>query len=115
MSRLCHPDVLTKRIFHEWENCMGDVELLEAYKDAYRQSKLWGVMQNTENNKEADECFNQISPVRKREQKIYIKPEKMKQFNKTEDVQPIFYISKYINLSMKLQVGLYSLIIFNYL
>ena len=114
LSHLCHPDVLNKKIFHEWESCMGDVELLEAYKDAYRQSKLWGIMQNTDKNKDAAECFNQISPVRKREQKIYVKPEKMKQFKKTEEVTPIFYISKYLNSALRQGVSLIVVSVYVY-
>ena len=89
---------------------MGDVQLLEAYKDAYRQSKLWGVMQNTEKNKDADECFNYISPIRKKEPKIYVKPEKLKQFKKTEKLNPVYYISKYITGADYIKISVIAVI-----
>lgn len=73
---------------------MTDVELLEAYKDAYRQSELWAPLQYTQRDKSAEECFNLISPIPKKETKIYVTPPKMKDFKYEKANSPLFYINQ---------------------
>ena len=84
-SPQCHPDVIERRIFHEWESCTFDVNKVQDYKKAYQLSKYWPIIQRTYNNskqdasdQEAVACFEEISPIRFDQKGIYNDVEKLK-------------------------------------
>ena len=76
-SQRCDSAVLEEHIFYEWESCTSDIDKVLAYKDAYRQTKLWGPMQLSKEDTAKKYCFNQISPIPFNQKEIYIAPVKL--------------------------------------
>lgn len=76
-SQRCDPVVLEEHIWYEWESCTSDLDKVLVYKDAYRQTKLWGPMQSSRQDVKMKFCFNQISPIPFYQKEIYIAPVKL--------------------------------------